>query len=117
MEQRVASLVCWRYASRISRRTWHARTQMENQQPPSTRGCPKRISKEIEIERAAKVQDVGFKTREFKGLDADAHELTGDRSTVQVELDATNEALADDNDTDDNDTDGDDNDTDKDDAE
>ena len=45
------------------------------------------MSKEIEIERAARVQDACFKTREFKGLDAEAHELTGDRGTVQMELD------------------------------
>merc|ERR1719497_112563 len=53
-----------------------------------------KVTKENEIERTTKTQDVTYKTKESKRLDGDVADLTADRSTVQVELDATNEALA-----------------------
>jgi len=51
-------------------------------------------TKENEIEKTTKVQDVQYKVKESKRLDEDANELTSDRTTVQTELDATNEALS-----------------------
>jgi predicted RNase H-like nuclease (RuvC/YqgF family) len=48
-------------------------------------------TKENEITKAAKDQDVKYKTKEFKGLDKAVAEATDDRSTVQDELDAVNE--------------------------
>merc|ERR1712194_752181 len=48
---------------------------------------------ENEIEKTTKVLDVVYKTKESKRLDEDTSELTTDRSTVQTELDAVNEAL------------------------
>merc|ERR1712228_711020 len=53
-----------------------------------------KVTKENEIEKTTKTQDVVYKTKESKRLDGDAADLIADRSTVQVELDATNEALA-----------------------
>jgi len=53
-----------------------------------------KVTKENEIERTTKTQDVKYKVKEFKRLDGDVNELTTDRGTVQTELDATNEALA-----------------------
>merc|ERR1712113_1221425 len=53
-----------------------------------------KVTKENEIERTTKTQDVSYKTKESKRLDGDAADLTADRSTVQTELDATNEALS-----------------------
>lgn len=53
-----------------------------------------KVSKENEIERTTKVQDVRYKVKESKRLDEDSAELTSDRSTVQTELDATQESLA-----------------------
>merc|ERR1712242_245704 len=53
-----------------------------------------KVSKENEIEKATKTQDVKYKTKESKRLDEDSVELSGDRSTAQTELDATEETLA-----------------------
>jgi len=53
-----------------------------------------KVTKENEIERTTKTQDVLYKSKESKRLDGDAADLTSDRSTVQTELDATNEALS-----------------------
>merc|ERR1719291_1629999 len=47
-------------------------------------------TKENEITKATKTQDVKYKTKEAKGLDKQAAELTADRSTAQDELDAIN---------------------------
>merc|ERR1719482_532696 len=46
------------------------------------------VSKENEIEKATKDQDVKYKTKESKGLDKSASEATSDRSGVQAELDS-----------------------------
>merc|ERR1719284_137856 len=51
-------------------------------------------SKENEIAKATKEQDVKYKTKEAKGLDKDTAEATADRSGVQEELDAVNEYYA-----------------------
>merc|ERR1712160_78981 len=51
------------------------------------------MTKQNEIERTTKVQDVRYKVKESKRLDQDSAELIADRSTVQNELDATSEAL------------------------
>jgi len=48
-------------------------------------------TKENEITRATKEQDVKYKTKEFKGLDKETAEATADRAGVQEELDAVNE--------------------------
>merc|ERR1719428_951516 len=48
-------------------------------------------TKENEITRATKEQDVKYKTKEFKGLDKETAEATADRASVQEELDAVNE--------------------------
>merc|ERR1712228_451803 len=53
-----------------------------------------KVTKENEIERTTKTQDVTYKNKESKRLDGDAADLIADRSTVQTELDATNEALS-----------------------
>merc|ERR1711972_1030483 len=53
-----------------------------------------KVTKENEIEKTTKTQDVLYKVKEFKRLDGDAADLIADRSTVQTELDATNEALS-----------------------
>merc|ERR1719329_539120 len=50
-------------------------------------------SKQDEIDRAAKSQDVKYKTKEAAGLDKTASELSGDLSTVSDELAAVNKAL------------------------
>merc|ERR1740117_1043393 len=50
-----------------------------------------KTSKENEITKATKGQDVKYKTKEAKGLDKDTAEATADRSGVQTELDAVNE--------------------------
>merc|ERR1712003_80902 len=47
-----------------------------------------------EIDKTAKMQSVAYKNKESKSLDADSSELSSDRSTVQAELDATEETLA-----------------------
>merc|ERR1719401_1166779 len=52
------------------------------------------VSKQNEIEKTAKIQSVAYKSKESKSLDADSSELSSDRSTVQAELDATEETLA-----------------------
>jgi hypothetical protein len=52
-----------------------------------------KVSKENEIEKTTKMQDVRYKNKESKRLDADSAELSSDRSTVQAELDATQESL------------------------
>merc|ERR1719428_2266628 len=46
------------------------------------------LTKENEISKSMKSQDVKYKTKESKGLDKDIAEATGDKSTVQSELDA-----------------------------
>jgi len=51
-------------------------------------------TKENEIERATKDQDVRYKTKESKHLDKFSGELSSDRITVQAELDSTNELLS-----------------------
>merc|ERR1711920_202024 len=50
-------------------------------------------SKENEIERLTKEQDVKYKTKEAKDLDKSVAEATSDRASVQEELDAVNEYL------------------------
>merc|ERR1719493_567009 len=50
-------------------------------------------SKDNEIEKTAKEQDVTYKTKESTGLDKAVAELTSDRSGVQTELDAILEYL------------------------
>merc|ERR1712060_48121 len=52
------------------------------------------VSKDNEIEKTAKTQDVRFKVKEFKRLDKFSGELIADRTGVQAELDAVNEYLA-----------------------
>merc|ERR1719333_300397 len=47
-----------------------------------------RLSKENDISKAMKTQDVKYKTKDSKGLDKDTAEATADRATVQEELDA-----------------------------
>merc|ERR1712087_28315 len=50
-------------------------------------------TKENEIERTTKSQDVKYKTKEFKSLDKTSGELKSDRSGVRSELDAVLEYL------------------------
>merc|ERR1719440_2619835 len=50
-----------------------------------------KLSKANAIEKASKEQDVKYKTKESKGLDKDTSDTTGDKATVQSELDAVNE--------------------------
>merc|ERR1719182_1067203 len=50
-----------------------------------------KTTKENEIAKATKDQDVKYKTKEAKGLDKDTAEATADRSGVQEELDAVME--------------------------
>merc|ERR1719152_1109334 len=50
-----------------------------------------RETKENEITKATKTQDVKYKTKESKGLDKATAEATADRSGVQEELDAVNQ--------------------------
>merc|ERR1740117_568919 len=50
-----------------------------------------KTSKENEIIKATKGQDVKYKTKEAKGLDKDTAEATADKAGVQEELDAVNE--------------------------
>jgi len=52
-----------------------------------------KVSNENEIDRTTKTQSIKYKTKESKRLDGDAADLTSDRSTVQLELDATTESL------------------------
>merc|ERR1719460_1521182 len=47
-----------------------------------------KVTKENEIEKAMKSQDVTYKTKEAKGLDKETAEATADREGVQSELDA-----------------------------
>merc|ERR1719254_357326 len=47
-----------------------------------------RLTKENEITKAMKSQDVKYKTKESKGLDKDTAETSADKATVQEELDA-----------------------------
>merc|ERR1719210_3157697 len=51
-------------------------------------------SKDNEIERNAKEQDVAYKSKESRDLDKTAGELSADRSSVQAELDAVLEYLS-----------------------
>merc|ERR1719410_2610214 len=53
-----------------------------------------RVSKENEIERTSKQQDVAYKAKESKQLDKTTSENTADRSAVQAELDAIMEYLS-----------------------
>merc|ERR1719506_3578598 len=50
-----------------------------------------RTTKENEIEKATKGQDVKYKTKEAKSLDKDTTEATADKAGVQEELDAVNQ--------------------------
>merc|ERR1711907_298128 len=50
-------------------------------------------SKENEIEKTTKTQDVKYKTKEAASLDKAVSELGSDRDSVQSELDAVNEYL------------------------
>merc|ERR1712242_20878 len=50
-------------------------------------------TKENEIEKTTKDQDVAYKTKEAKGLDKAVAEASSDRSGVQTELDAVEEYL------------------------
>merc|ERR1719410_201069 len=52
------------------------------------------VSKDNEIEKTAKTQDVAYKTKESKQLDKTAGELNSDRAGVQEELDAVLEYLS-----------------------
>merc|ERR1712226_290338 len=52
------------------------------------------VSKDNQIEKTAKSQDVRFKVKEFKRLDKFSGELIADRTGVQAELDAINEYLS-----------------------
>jgi len=51
-------------------------------------------TKENELEKTTKEQDVAYKTKEAKGLDKATAEAKSDLSGVQTELDAVNEYLA-----------------------
>merc|ERR1719436_179238 len=51
-------------------------------------------TKDNEIEKTAKTQDVKYKTKEFSDLDKAVAEASADRSGVQTELNAVNEYLA-----------------------
>merc|ERR1719220_1916565 len=51
------------------------------------------VSKENEIEKTSKDQDVKYKVKESKDLDKTSAELSGDRSGVQAELAAVQEYL------------------------
>merc|ERR1719198_147909 len=51
-------------------------------------------TKENEVENASKSQDVKYKTQETVALDKASSEMTGDRESVQVELDAVLEYLS-----------------------
>jgi len=53
-----------------------------------------RETKENEIEKTTKTQDVKYKTKEAAGLDKAVAELTADREGVESELDAVNDYLA-----------------------
>jgi chromosome segregation ATPase len=50
-----------------------------------------RLSKENDISKAMKNQDVKYKVKDSKGLDKDTAEANADRATVQEELDAVND--------------------------
>merc|ERR1712151_7433 len=52
------------------------------------------VSKDNQIERTAKTQDVRYKAKESKSLDKFSGELAADRSGVQAELDAVLEYLS-----------------------
>jgi hypothetical protein len=52
-----------------------------------------KVTKENEIAKAMKSQDVTYKTKESKGLDKDTAEATADKAGVQEELDAILEYL------------------------
>merc|ERR1712241_794046 len=54
----------------------------------------KQTSKDNEIEKTAKEQDVAYKSKEARDLDKTAGELNADRSSVQAELDAVLEYLS-----------------------
>jgi DNA repair exonuclease SbcCD ATPase subunit len=52
------------------------------------------LTKENEIEKAAKDQDVKYKTQEYKALDKAIAETTSDKATAEEELEAINEYYA-----------------------
>merc|ERR1712084_184345 len=52
------------------------------------------VSKDNQVEKTAKSQDVRYKVKESKRLDKFTGELTADRTGVQAELDAVNEYLS-----------------------
>merc|ERR1712039_597584 len=60
----------------------------------SAQAAYEKETKENEIDKANKDQDVKYKTKESKDLDKAVAEDTSDRATVQTELDAVNEYLA-----------------------
>jgi chromosome segregation ATPase len=49
------------------------------------------LTQENKITKTTREQDVKFKTQEYKSLDAEITELTGDKETAQTELDAVME--------------------------
>merc|ERR1712050_227661 len=51
------------------------------------------VSKENEIEKTAKEQDVSYNTKESKELDKSSAELSSDRTGVNAELDAVMDYL------------------------
>merc|ERR1712228_639140 len=52
------------------------------------------VSKDNQVDKTAKTQDVRYKVKEFQRLDKFSGELIADRTGVQAELDAVNEYLA-----------------------
>merc|ERR1740121_3426557 len=60
----------------------------------SSQAAYEQETKENEIDKANKDQDVKYKTKESKDLDKAVAEDSSDRATVQTELDAVNEYLA-----------------------
>merc|ERR1719386_642836 len=50
-----------------------------------------KITQENKVAKTTKDQDVKYKTQEFKSLDKDISELTGDKDTLSTELGAVNE--------------------------
>ena len=51
------------------------------------------LSKDNEVVKAAKSQDIKYKTSEYKKLDGTAQEISGDKSSSEKELSAVNEYL------------------------
>jgi predicted nucleic acid-binding Zn-ribbon protein len=63
----------------------------EEQEESDAQGEYDTTTQENKITKTTREQDVKFKTQEFKALDAEITELTGDRETSQTELDAVME--------------------------